>query len=101
LLISHRRKYADEKLRKDYLQRTIFEAREGMRQQREVKQAANAPIDPNDKESIRNHLQRIFGFRIVKLEKQLTDPPQFIIHFPDGRYKNIGDAYTNAARFVA
>jgi hypothetical protein len=94
LLISHRRKYADEKLRKDYLQRTIFEAREGMRQQREVKQAANAPIDPNDKESIRNHLQRIFGFRIVKLEKQLTDPPQFIIHFPDGRYKNIGDAYS-------
>jgi hypothetical protein len=92
LLIAFRRKYSEEKLRTDYFQRTIFEARAIMQKQRDVKQAAQAPADENNKDEIKTNLTRILGFRIEKIDKIMTDPPQFILHFPDGKYKNVGDA---------
>jgi hypothetical protein len=92
LLIAHRRKHGDEKQRVDYYQRTIFEARQIMQHTREVRNAALAPVTDN-RDDLREQLQRVLGFRIEKIEKQLSDPPQFIIHFAGGRYRNVGDAW--------
>lgn len=92
LLIAFRRKHGDEKMRLDYYQRTIFEARNATQHQQEVRQAALAPAVDN-RDTLREQLQSVLGFRIDKIEKQLSDPPQFIIHFAGGRYKNVGDAW--------
>jgi hypothetical protein len=92
LLISHRRKHGDEKPRLDYYQRTLAEARSVMYSHRERAQAANNPYDPADKDSVRADLRTLLGFDIVKIEKQLTEPPAFIVHFPGGKVKNMGDA---------
>jgi hypothetical protein len=92
LLISHRRKHNDEKPRLDYYQRTLAEAHNKMQAKREVAQAASQPSDPNDKDGIRGDLKTLLGFEIVKIEKQLTEPPAFIVHFAGGKVKNMGDA---------
>lgn len=95
LLIQHRRKHGDEKMRLDYYQRTIFEALAGTqqyREQRERAEIAQAPVDPTDKEAIKQALQRVLGFRIERIEKILSDPPQYIFHFPNGKQKNLGDS---------
>jgi hypothetical protein len=57
-----------------------------------VAQAANKPYDPNDKDGITGDLKTLLGFEIVKIEKQLTEPPAFIVHFAGGKVKNMGDA---------
>lgn len=100
LLIQHRRKYSIEKMRLDYYQRTVFEAQQATVNQRafneerqQVAAAARAPVDPADKEAIKAALQRVLGFRIERIIKILSDPPQFILHFPNGKEKNIGDAF--------
>lgn len=92
LLIAHRRKHNDEKPRLDYYQRTIAEARNKMDQHRERVQAASNVHDPADKDAVRGDLRTLLGFDIVKIEKQLTEPPAFLIYFPNGQVKNMGDA---------
>lgn len=92
LLIAHRRKHNDEKPRLDYYQRTLAEARNKMQKHREVAQAAAAPSDPNDKGAIRADLRTLLGFDIIKIEKQLTEPPAFIVYFDNGKCKNMGNS---------
>jgi hypothetical protein len=92
LLIAHRRKHKDEKPRLDYYQRTLAEARNKMFVQRERAQVANHHRDPDDKPGIQADLKTLLGFDIVKIEKQLTEPPTFIVHFDNGKIKNMGDA---------
>lgn len=92
LLVAHRRKHADEKPRLDYYQRTIAEARNVMQVHRERAQAASKTYDPADAAGIRADLYTLLGIEIVKIEKQLTEPPAFIMYFANGKAKNMGDA---------
>jgi hypothetical protein len=91
LLIAHRRKHNDEKLRLDYLQRTIAEARNGMQAERQKVQAAKRTTDPTDKEGLKRDLFTMLGIKIERIEKHLSDPPAFIIYFEGGKHKNFGD----------
>ncbi len=91
LLIAHRRKHNDEKLRLDYLQRTIAEARNVMQAERQKQIASKRETDPSDKEGLKRDLYTMLGVKIEKIEKHLTDPPAFIIYFEGGKHKNFGD----------
>src|SRR5882724_2210965 len=89
VMIAHRRKYGDPAHRIDYYQRTIFDAASVHRQARERITAAHAPAD--DYNILIDQLYTILGFRIEKIEKHLTQPPQFIMYFPGDKYVNLGD----------
>lgn len=92
-IIAHRRKYnaADEKMmRADYLQRTLDEAKRVHGDARIKQQAIDAPVDVNDKESVRQQILQLIGVRIEKIERHMTSPPHYVLHFSGGRYINIG-----------
>jgi hypothetical protein len=92
LLIAHRRKHNDEKLRLDYLQRTIAEARNVMQAERQKVQVANKHTNADDKDTLKVELFTLLGIQIEKIEKILTEPPQFIFYFKGGKVKNMGNS---------
>ena len=92
LLIARRRRHEhDLKLRIDYYRKTISKAREPLEQQKAQERLEQALEEehpdntgPDQKETIRDSLTRIFGVEINRVVMYQGDPPQFRMETPQG-----------------
>jgi len=86
LIISHRRLYgADLKLREDYYSNTIAKAKDFQVQTSKVDKAIKAEVVPDSPEDNLKNLSTAFGIDVVRVEKYLSEPVQYVIHFSGGR----------------
>lgn len=84
LIISHRKKYAaDLKLRQDYYLNTIAKAKDYTESSKKIDQAVKAEVSEKPEENL-SHVSVAFGIPIVKVEKYLSEPVQYVIHFENG-----------------
>lgn len=94
LLIACRRKHGDDlKLRQDYYRRTVGKARDSIarsRAQEAIEELADVPIrtqeDPESAREIKlDSLSEIFGVRVERIVRYLSDPPQYRLITGDGQ----------------
>ena len=85
LIISHRRLYgADLKLREDYYANTIARAKDFTTEAKKVDTAVKAEVSEKPEENLKN-VSTAFGIPIIRVEKYLSEPVQYVIHFEGGR----------------
>lgn len=85
LVIAHRKHHgADLKLREDYYTNTLLKAKEFSSKGKTVDEAIKAEVSDNPEDNLKN-VSNAFGIPIIRVEKYLSEPVQFVIHFEGGR----------------